>query len=63
MRTEVMERRRLKLSLMESTMDWIEGSKNVETCALCARMSWRKFINRVVWVYPVNINFPALIPQ
>ena len=36
-RTELVGRRRLKLSLIESTVDWIEGSKNTETCALYAR--------------------------
>jgi len=52
-RTDLVRRRRLKLSLIESTVDWIEGSKNSETCALCTRMSRSRFINRV------GVNLPS----
>ena len=45
-RTELVGRRRLKLSLMESTVAWIEGSKNTETCALYARNFECRRINR-----------------
>jgi len=38
--------RRLKLSLTESMVDWIEGSKDLETCALNARKFGCGFINR-----------------
>ena len=34
-RTEFMERISVKFSLTESTVDWIEGSKNPATCFLC----------------------------
>ena len=47
MRTELVGRRRLKLSLMESTVDWIDGSKNPETSTLYARMSQRQFTHRL----------------
>ena len=36
-RTELVGSRCVKLSLMESTVAWIDGSKNSETSALCAR--------------------------
>ena len=36
-RTEFVGSRSVKLSLMESTVDWIDGSKNSETSALCTR--------------------------
>ena len=52
-RTEFVGSRSVKLSLMESTVDWIEGSKNVETCALYARMSQYQFINKV------GVNLPS----
>ena len=45
-RTELVGRRRLKLSLIESTVDWIEGSKNTETCALYARNFESQRVNR-----------------
>jgi len=48
-----MGRRRLKLFLIESTVDWIEGSKNLETCALDARKFGCKFGNRM------GINLPG----
>ena len=59
-RTELMGRRRLKLSLIESTVDWIEGSKNPETCALCARMSRRKFVQKVSANLPSQCQLSGL---
>jgi len=52
--------RRLKLSLIQSTVDWIEGSKHSETCALYARMSQRQFINRVSMSSPSQSYPPGL---
>ena len=52
-RTDLVGRRCLKLSLIEFTVDWIEGSKNSETCALRARMSRSRFINKV------SVNLPS----
>ena len=52
----------LKLSLIVSTVDWIEGSKNAETCALYgSRLGANPFVEWVQ-VYPVSINLPDLIP-
>ena len=59
-RTELVGRRRLKLSLIESTVDWIEGSKNPETCALCARKFGCYFGSRVSVSLPSQYQFPAL---
>jgi len=33
-RTEFMARTSVKFSLMKSTVDWMEGSKNPDTCFL-----------------------------
>ena len=55
-----MGRRRLKLSLIESTVDWIEGSKNPETCALCARSSGYQFVSKVSVSLPGQCQLPAL---
>jgi hypothetical protein len=43
-RTELLGRRRLKLSLMESAVDWIEGSKNFATSALYTGVCGRRRI-------------------
>ena len=45
--TELVGSRRLKLSLTESMVDWIEDSKNLETCVLNARKFGCKLINRL----------------
>ena len=37
----------VKLSLIESTVDWIEGSKNSETSALCTKKFGCQFMNSV----------------
>jgi hypothetical protein len=52
-------RRRLKLPLIVFAVDRIEGSKNPETCALYARMSRRRFINRVNVGLPSERQLPA----
>ena len=59
-RTELVGRRCIKLTLIESTVDWIEGSKNVETCALCARKLWCQFVSRVSVSLPGQCQPPAL---
>ena len=46
-RTEPRARRRLKSSLIDVTMDRMEGSKNSATCALCARRFRCRFVNRI----------------
>ena len=46
---------------MESTVDWIEGSKNLATCLLWAREFGSQFANKRAQTYPVNVNLPALI--
>ena len=46
-RTEFVGSRSVKLSLMESTVDWIDGSKNSETSALCTRRFWSRFTDSV----------------
>ena len=59
-RTDFVGRRRLKLSLIVSTVDRIEGSKDAATCALYAKMSRRGFINRVNVSLPSQRYFPGL---
>ena len=46
-RTELTRRRCLKLSMTESTIDWIEGSKNLETCALGAGKFGYKVVDKL----------------
>ena len=59
-RTELIGRRRLKLSLIESAVVWIEGSKDAETCALYARMFGHQFINAVGVGLPSQRQLPGL---
>jgi len=59
-RTDFVGSRRLKLSLIVSTVDRIEGSKDAATCALYAKMSRRRFINRVSMSLPSQSYFPGL---
>ena len=47
---------------MESTVDWIEGSKNPEISVLCACRFVFQFVGRASAKYPVSVNLPALIP-
>ena len=53
-------RRSLKLSLTESTVDRIEGSKNPETCVLCAGEYGRQFVNGVKVSLPSERQPPGL---
>jgi len=55
-----MGRRFLKLSLTESTVDWIEGSKNPETCALCARKFGCQLVGGVSVSVPGQCQPPSL---
>ena len=51
-RTEPRARRRLKSSLIDSTVVRMEGSKNPATCALCARRFRCRFFNIMSTVLP-----------
>ena len=53
-------RRRLKLSLMESTVVWTEGSKNAETCALYTRKFECGFTDVVNVSSPSQRQLPGL---
>jgi hypothetical protein len=59
-RTELVARRPLKLSLMASTVDRIEGSKNPETWVLCARKFGFKFADKVGMNLPSQCQPPRL---
>ena len=62
--TESKERISAKFSPIESTVDWMEGSKNPETWYLCVRgCKWKEY-GLEGWLpdYPESINFPALTP-
>jgi len=59
-RTELVGSRCVKLSLIESTVDWIDGSKNSETSSLCARKFGYQFINSVSVCLPCQCQPPGL---
>ena len=63
-RTKSIESIPVKFSRMESTVDWIEGSKNSDTCFLRAQGYGMRFRRRG-WSmhYPSTISFPILIPH
>ena len=58
-RTELIVRRCLKLSLIESTVDWIEGSKNPETCVLYAYWFRGRFVGEVCTGLPGQCQPPS----
>ena len=59
-RTEPLARRRLKSSLIDVTMDRMEGSKNPATCALCARTFRCRFVSRMSTDLPGQHQPPGL---
>ena len=59
-RTELIVRRCLKLSLIESTVDWIEGSKNPETCVLYPQRFRGRFVGKAGTGIPSQHQPPGL---